>query len=110
MPRGGARPGAGRKHGSKTKATVELKELIDTVVETKDLIAGLNSIARSTEAPPAARVAAYKELLDRRYGKSPQALTGAGGGPLAIVGALGTMSEDQIDELIAQLGGDASDE
>ncbi len=110
MPRGGKRPGAGRKHGSKTKATVELKALIDTVVEPKDMIAGLNRIAANVEAPPAARVAAYKELLDRRFGKAPQAITGANGGPLAIVGALGSMTDEQVDELIAQLGGDAGDE
>lgn len=110
MPRGGKRPGAGRKHGSKTKSTLELKDLIDSVVEPKDLITGLSSIAKSTEAPPAARVAAYKELMDRRYGKAPQAITGANGGPLAIVGALGTMTDEQVDELIAQLGGDAGDD
>lgn len=107
MTRGGKRAGAGRKHGSKTKSTLELKDLIDSVVEPKKLIVGLNSIANSAEAPPAARVAAYKELMDRRYGKAPQAITGANGGPLAIVGALGTMTDEQVEELIAQLGGDA---
>lgn len=108
MPRGGKREGAGRKHGSKTKATKELKEIIDSVTEPRKLIAGLSAIAEDKGAPPAARVTAFKELLDRRYGKAPQAITGANGGPLAIVGALGTMTEDQIEELIAQLGGDAS--
>lgn len=108
MPRGGKRDGAGRKHGSKTKATKELKDIIDGVTDPTALISGLHSIAKDLGAPPAARVTAYKELLDRRYGKAPQAITGANGGPLAIVGALGTMTEAQIEELIAQLGGDAN--
>lgn len=110
MPRGGKRTGAGRPPKSKAKATKELQAIIDSVVDPKDLIVGLNGIASSLEAPQAARVAAYKELMDRRFGKAPQAITGANGGPLAIVGALGSMSEDQVLELIAQLGGDAGDE
>jgi len=38
-------------------------------------IRGLATIAQSRKAPAAARVVAYRELLDRGYGKSVQAVT-----------------------------------
>jgi hypothetical protein len=107
MPRGGKRSGAGRPSKAKSKVTKDLQAIIDSVVDPRELIVGLHSIAASVETPQAARVAAYKELMDRRYGKAPQAITGANGGPVAIVGALGTMTDEQVQELIAQLGGDA---
>lgn len=110
MPRGGKRAGAGRKAGQRNKGTQEVRDLIDSNVDLKEMMVTLRDIARDKEAPPAARAVAANSILDRRFGKAPQAITGANGGPLAIVGALGSMTEDQIDELIAQLGGDASDE
>lgn len=108
MPRGGRRENAGRKKGQRNKGTQEVRDLIDSNVDLKQMVVTLRDIANDKEAPPAARAVAANSILDRRYGKAPQAITGANGGPLAIVGALGTMSEDQIEELIAQLGGDAS--
>lgn len=110
MPRGGRRENAGRKKGQRNKHTQEVRDLIESNVDLKEMVVTLRDIARDKEAPPAARAVAANSILDRRYGKAPQAITGANGGPLAIVGALGTMTEDQIDELIAQLGGDAGDD
>ena len=99
----------GRVAGTRNKTTRELKEIIDSVIEPKSLVIGLTKIAGDVEAPPAARVAAYKELLDRRYGKAPQAITGADGGPLAIVAAMGKATDEQLEELIAQMAAGLSD-
>lgn len=107
MPKGGKRPNAGRKKGQRNNGTQEVRDLIDSNVDLKQMVVTLRDIAINLAAPSAARAVAANSLLDRRFGKAPQAITGANGGPLAIVGALGTMSEDQIAELIAQLGGDA---
>ena len=107
----GRKPGTpktgGRQKGIRNKATIELKDLIDSVIEPKLLIGGIKGIAADVNAPPAARVAAYKELLDRRYGKAPQALTGPNGGPMEMLLALGKATDDQLEELIAAMGGDA---
>lgn len=110
MPRGGKRSNAGRKKGQRNKGTQEVRDLIDSNVDLTKMVVTLRDIAMDVGAPPAARAVAANSILDRRYGKAPQAITGANGGPLAIVGALGTMNEDQIEELIAQLGGDAGDD
>lgn len=63
----------GRQAGTPNKVTRDVKELAQTYVEE-----GLAGIARDKENPPAARVAAYRELLDRACGKPMQgvALTG----------------------------------
>lgn len=110
MPRGGKRANAGRKKGQRNKGTQEVRDLIDSNVDLTQMVLTLKAIALDINAAPAARAVAANSLLDRRYGKAPQAITGANGGPLAIVGALGTMTDDQVQELIAQLGGDAGDE
>jgi len=73
MPRG-SQPGerrGGRQKGTPNKATAEIKDLVDQYVP-----AAVVELARlATEAESeAARVAAIKELLDRRYGKSKQAV------------------------------------
>ena len=49
-----------------------------------DAIKTLASIMRNVEMPPQARVAAANGLLDRAFGKPVQALTGEGGGPIAV--------------------------
>jgi hypothetical protein len=45
----------------------------------------LYGVARSRAAPEAARVAAAAHLLDRGWGKPPQAHTGEDGGDITIV-------------------------
>lgn len=50
---------------------------------TADALNTLVSIMNGSEQPPAARVAAAKELLDRGYGKAAQPVDGDGeGGPI----------------------------
>jgi hypothetical protein len=85
MPRG-AKPGerrGGRQKGVPNKATREIKELAGQY--TDEALNTLVSVARASESD-AARVSAAKEILDRAYGKAPQALTGEDGeGPIRHV-------------------------
>jgi len=87
MPAGGKREGAGRKHGSLNKATADIKALAH--VYGPDAIFKLATMAGLTEHQAAesevVRLGAVRELLDRGYGKAPQALTGADGGALHLI-------------------------
>ena len=78
--RGGARPGAGRKPKSKDKATVEQRKTLEELARshTDEAIDTLLSIMRDTGAPQSARVSASGQMLDRGYGKAPQALVHSG--------------------------------
>lgn len=82
---GGARPGAGRKPGSKTKARkVEVVSLADKAKVHADL--ALRTLAEicaagSTES---ARVAAANALLDRGFGKPRQDVEMSGGVGLGV--------------------------
>lgn len=100
--------GPGRPYGSQNKAKKELASLIDASLPPEKMVDGLVKLATGVENPPAARIAAYKELLDRRFGKAPQALTGGNGGPIEVLAFLGKASEQQLEELIANLGVDVS--
>jgi hypothetical protein len=75
--------GPGRPKGSLNKITLEIKEIAQRYGERA--IIGLASLAEGAESE-SARVAAWKELLDRGYGKSPQAITHSGDSqnPLAV--------------------------
>jgi hypothetical protein len=94
--RGGKRNGSGRKKGSPNKATAkvraEVKEL--ALEHVPAVIEELARLATRAESE-AARVSAIKELLDRAYGKSPQALTGDGGGPIQHQVGVSWMTESQ---------------
>lgn len=73
MPRG-SQPGerrGGRKKGVPNKATADVKALAQE--HGPSAIKELARLASNAESE-AARVAAIKELLDRAYGKSPQAV------------------------------------
>lgn len=87
MPQGGKREGSGRPAGSLNKATAEIKELAG--VYGPDAIAKLALMAGLTKGAPAesevVRLGAIRELLDRGYGKAPQAITGADGGALQMI-------------------------
>ncbi len=67
--RGGARPGAGRKKGSRNKATADVKALAQKYGA--EAIDALASIMRKGDSDKA-KAAAAKELLDRGYGKPHQ--------------------------------------
>lgn len=66
----------GRPKGALNKATAEVKE-----AAREHAPAALKELARLMKKAQseAARVAAAKEILDRAYGKAPQAHTGEGG-------------------------------
>lgn len=72
MARGGARPGAGRKPGKVSRAKRDIAEKArqhaDAALQT------LVDVAQDVEAPHSARVSAASAILDRGYGKPPQAL------------------------------------
>jgi hypothetical protein len=72
----------GRKMGTPNKATREVKDLAQQYAP--DAIKELARLSREAENE-SARVSAIKELLDRAYGKSPQAVTGDNGGPIKII-------------------------
>lgn len=87
MTHGGKRDGAGRKPGSGNKASMALKEharqygpaIIDALAE----LAGL--VGDKPAASEQVRVAAMNILLDRGFGKAPQAITGENGeGPVLL--------------------------
>lgn len=75
----------GRQKGTPNKITADIKEIAQSFGH--EAITHLVEIARNGDAPPAARVAAVKEILDRGYGKARQdvELTGTNGGPLETV-------------------------
>ena len=68
---GGARPGAGRPNGSRNKVTLEVRELALKHGPTalKNLVT-LSQKAKSESV----RLAAIREILDRAYGRPPQAM------------------------------------
>lgn len=68
---GGARPGAGRKKGKVSAAKRELAEIAKGHAE--KALQVLVDIATSGESE-AARVSAANAILDRGYGKPPQAI------------------------------------
>lgn len=84
MPQG-SKPGerrGGRKKGVPNKATAGLRAFAGQYCE--EAITGLVAIARSAQSE-AARVMAWREVLDRAVGKPAQALTDADGDSLAFV-------------------------
>ena len=77
-------PGVSGNPGGRPAVIGPVRELARQ--HTTTAINTLADIARNTEAPPAARVAASSALLDRGWGKPTQPLehAGAEGGPLTI--------------------------
>ena len=90
MARGGARPGAGRKKGKVGQAKRELAEMAKEHAEAAMLT--LVEVA-SGECAASARVSAAIAILDRAYGKLPQALEHS------------TMVEDPLAQLLRELSG-----
>ncbi len=72
MPRGGRREGAGRKSGVLNKVTTDVRALAEPYGT--EALEQLVTLMRSAENEQV-KVAACKEILDRAYGKSPQAVT-----------------------------------
>ncbi len=77
---GGKRKGAGRPKGVLNKSTTQVKEIAQKYGEMA--IKRLGDIVNDDKADARAQIAAAKELLDRAYGKAPQAITDGEGGKL----------------------------
>jgi len=83
-PRGGARPGAGRKPGQVSQAKRDIAEMAKGhAAKALEVLIG---IASNSKAPSAARVSAASAILDRGYGKPRQAvdMDGAFAGSLTV--------------------------
>jgi len=72
---GGNRPGAGRKQGSKNKATTEARATLTELAQTysDDAMQVLHDVAINAKSE-AARVSAATAILDRAYGRPRQQL------------------------------------
>lgn len=82
--KGGAKPGerrGGRQKGTPNKVTADVRALAQAYGP--KALEVLAEIMQSKSQPPAARVSAAKELLDRAYGKAPQPLTDGDGSTLS---------------------------
>jgi len=81
MPRGGKRDGAGRRPGKVAQARRDLADMAKT--HAAAALKTLAEIAKDGESE-SARVSAATAILDRAYGRPPQAmqLTGEEGGPI----------------------------
>ena len=81
MPIGGKRPGAGRKKGIPNKSTADVKAAaLQYAPGALKRLAYLYENAGSEQA----QVSACKEILDRAYGKSPQAIVGDPNAPVEV--------------------------
>ena len=104
----GSKPGerrGGRSAGIPNKVTRDVKELAQAYMG--DAISGLAAIAKDGTMPPAARVSAYKELLDRACGKSTQAV--AISGVLGIEKHANEMTDDELAGIAATGSAGAAD-
>jgi hypothetical protein len=74
-------PGQSGNPGGRPKVIAEVRDLARAY--TVEAIEALAGITRDLDASAPARVAAATALLDRAWGKAPQAITGEGGeGPV----------------------------
>lgn len=74
---GGARPGAGKPRGAKTKATIAQKATFAELAKkyAPDALETLKSVMTSSQSD-SARVAAANSIIDRAYGRVPTAPDG----------------------------------
>jgi hypothetical protein len=82
--RGGARPGAGKKKGSKAAHTLEAQAVKQLYVEKAKQYA-LPILEALVDKALKGDVGAIKEFNDRVFGKAPQAITGPDGAELKII-------------------------
>lgn len=82
----------GRQKGTLNKSTAEVK-----VIAGKHGEAAIKELARLAlkAESETARIQAIRELLDRAYGKAPQAITGEDGGPMTITVYTGVPRGDE---------------
>ncbi len=97
MALGGKREGAGRKKGVPNKATAGIRALAHW--HGPDAIMDLLKLMRSDDER--VRLGAIKEMLDRGYGKAPQAHTGEDGeGPMKL-----EVLHPSIQAIVARVAG-----
>jgi hypothetical protein len=92
--KGGKREGAGRKAGVPNKATADIKEIARQ--HAPEIVMELVRLAKEADTA-AARIAASKEVLDRAYGKSPQAVVGDAENPIRLAGQIEVVIVDAKD-------------
>ncbi|MGP0089639.1 MAG: hypothetical protein ACLPKB_06725 [Xanthobacteraceae bacterium] len=76
MPRGGARPGAGRKRGGLDRPAKELRSA--AAKHGFKLVEALAKLALDKNTPPASIVSAANAVLDRGFGKPAQEVRHSG--------------------------------
>lgn len=84
MALGGKRPGAGRKKGSTTKATQDVKALVDQIFARHDPIETASALL--TCGNPGVIVKVWQTLIEYRFGKPTERHehTGLEGAPMAV--------------------------
>jgi len=92
---GGKRDGSGRPVGARTKANAELRALAKEY--TPEALATLVQVMRTSESD-AARVTAANSVLDRGYGKPPQALEHTGDITLSIANSIALIRQREERE------------
>ncbi len=102
--RGGRRAGAGRKPGTKARATVVQKATLSELAR-KHTAAALRTLVEvaASGTSEAARIAAASAILDRGYGKPPASVehSGPDGGPIEYTDPF-DLSEEQLAVIAAQ--------
>ena len=94
----------GRQAGTPNKITAEIKEFAQKYG--REAIEVAAKIMRSDTAPEAARMSAVNTILDRAYGKAPQALehTGKDGGPIETRNITDEMRAKALTAFMAKTG------
>lgn len=89
----------GRPKGSLGKVTGELRKLAQPYG--KRSLQVLSEIMEDVEMQPAARVSAAKELLDRGYGKSMQAIemSGPDGGDIPLAAKAVSLTREELERI-----------
>lgn len=72
----------GRPKGSRNKTTIEIRQAAQKYSD--DALKALFTVVTKSNSDTA-KISAAREILDRAYGRSPQALTGADGGAMEMV-------------------------
>ena len=65
------------------KSTTEIRSLVRS--HTRTALNVLVGVMRNTKAPPPARIAAANAILDRGWGKAPQAIANGDDGALELI-------------------------
>ncbi len=85
MPRGGKRPGAGRKLGGKNKPRIQLKTRVDIAARVLDEIDAVSMWKRLLQDKQSRiRLLALQYLTDRAYGRPVQMIQGDLLNPVSI--------------------------